>query len=180
LGKTSFIEIEKLAIKLLKQSNISSLPIPIDVIARAQNADVVPYELGDEISGMLVINKDNGVIGYNSKHSKGRQRFTIAHELGHYLLHKDLNKELFVDKDFIVVKYRGNKNYSTEELKHEREANVFAAALLMPQLMIIKELEKKELQKLTENDLIEELAKTFDVSVPAMTYRLSELNIFDN
>jgi Zn-dependent peptidase ImmA (M78 family) len=154
------------------------LPIPIEIIARSQKVDVIPYELGDEVSGMLVINKDSGVIGYNSKHSKGRQRFTIAHEFGHYILHRSL-KELFVDKDFIVIKYRSNKEYSAIEMKHEREANAFAASILMPEHLIKAEIEKKEMKMLTENELIEKLANIFEVSVPAMTFRLSELNIFN-
>lgn len=135
----------------------------------------MPYNLGDEVSGILAINDGKGTIGYNLQHSKGRQRFTVAHELGHYVMHGKTKKELFVDKDYIV-KFRSNKKYSLTEIKQEKEANAFAAALLMPKELVFKELYRE--QGLTENELIEFLAKRFEVSVPAMTYRISDLNSF--
>jgi len=167
--------------KLLKAEGVKAPPVQVDKIARAKGAEIVPYEMGNEMSGILVIKGDKGIIGINPSQSKVRQRFTIAHELGHYLLHSNKNKDqkeqLFVDKDFIV-KFRSNKTYSEQETLHEREANAFAAALLMPKQFIFAELKKTQNQELSENELIEELARTFDVSVPAMTYRLSDLNVF--
>jgi Zn-dependent peptidase ImmA (M78 family) len=106
-----------------------------------------------------------------------RQRFTIAHELGHYQLHLHSANEIFVDKDFIV-KYRSEKKYSETEIRQEREANQFAAELLMPREFIKAEIIKKKYQRLSEMEFLEKLAKTFDVSVAAMTIRANDLDLF--
>jgi Zn-dependent peptidase ImmA (M78 family) len=177
LSTTTYKKIETQASKILKGERIDAPAVSIEKIARGLGVEVIPYEMGNEISGILVINSGKGSIGFNPSQSRVRQRFTIAHELGHFMLHRNTQKELFVDKDFIV-KFRSKKTYSRAEMLHESEANAFAAALLMPKDFILKELYKKKNQDLTETELIEELAKTFDVSVLAMTYRLSDLNVF--
>lgn len=176
LNPTVYKRIEKQVSDLLDNEGIDSLPIPVEKIARTKGVEVVPYDLGNEVSGVLLINDSKGTIGYNPTQSKVRQRFTIGHELGHYLLHGESSKTLFVDKDFIV-KFRSKKNYTPTEQRHESEANAFAAALLMPKNFIFQELKKQKFQTLSESELIEELAKVFDVSIPAMTYRLSDLSV---
>jgi Zn-dependent peptidase ImmA (M78 family) len=174
-------DIEIKILKILKAEGVGAPPVEVEKIAKSKGAEIVPYEMGNEMSGILVIKGNRAIIGINPSQSKVRQRFTIAHELGHYLLHSNNNKEqkeqLFVDKDFIV-KFRSKKTYSEQEMLHERQANAFAAALLMPKQFIFVELNKAQNQELSENELIEELARTFEVSVPAMTYRLSDLNVF--
>ncbi|HEY0654038.1 MAG TPA: ImmA/IrrE family metallo-endopeptidase [Chryseosolibacter sp.] len=177
LSTAIYKKIETQANKLLKDHKVDSPPVSVERIAKSIGVDVIPYEMGNEISGILVLNEGKGTIGYNPSQSKTRQRFTISHELGHFVLHAHSQKELFVDKDFIV-KFRSKKTYSRAEIIHESEANAFAAALLMPKEFIMKELYKKKNQDLTETELIEELARAFDVSIPAMTYRLSDLNVF--
>lgn len=169
--------IEKQANALIDLSNVIAPAVPIKEIIRKRGLDVIPYDLGDGVSGTLVVENSKGFIGYNPHESKTRQRFTMAHELGHYLLHlKNPNSpKIFVDMSFIV-KYRGSKNYTHAEWQQEQEANAFAAALLMPLKFIKNELEKKENQKFGEVELIENLAKTFNVSVPAMTFRLNNIN----
>ncbi|MBC7382943.1 MAG: ImmA/IrrE family metallo-endopeptidase [Bacteroidia bacterium] len=174
-SKDFYEKIEEQVSKLLLLEGVESYPVPVEKIALSLGVDVMPYNLGEEVSGILAINDGKGTIGYNLQHSKGRQRFTVAHELGHYIMHRNTKKELFVDKDYIL-KFRSNKKYSSTELKQEREANAFAAALLMPKDFILSELAKE--QTITENELIEVLAKRFEVSVPAMTYRIADLNSF--
>lgn len=71
-----------------------------------------------------------GTIGFNPTESKTRQRFTIAHELGHFELHKQ-DSGLFVDKEFKML-FR-DQNSSSGEIRKEQEANAFAAAILMPE-----------------------------------------------
>lgn len=175
-SQKTFKKVEEIVTDLIEKANITTLPIPVDQIATSNSAIPVGFEFGDDISGILVIKDDIGSIGYNKSHPKSRQRFTIAHELGHYLLHKD-DKELFVDKDFII-KFRSNVEYTQLELKQEREANIFAAALLMPKKFIVEELNKDEYSSLTEQEVIKKLAETFKVSVEAMTYRISDINTF--
>lgn len=136
------------------------------------------YDLGEDVSGILVIENSKGTIGYSSENSRVRQRFTIAHELGHFTLHKhSKSNEVFVDKDFIV-KYRSEKQYTQAEIRQEQEANMFAATLLMPKELLIQELSKKDYKGLSESEFISAMAKVFDVSIPAMTFRLANSNLF--
>ena len=115
----------------------------VETIAKNLDLTVTAYDLGDGVSGALVIENNKGSIGYNPSHPKVRQRFTIAHELGHYSLHNtSKGDKLFVDKDFIV-KYRNAASYTSAELKQEQEANAFGAALLMPKDFVLKELNNK-------------------------------------
>jgi Zn-dependent peptidase ImmA (M78 family) len=169
--------IEKKAEGLIDISKISGPAVPVKDIIKNKGLDVMPYDLGEGVSGTLVIENNKGYIAYNPSDSATRQRFTMAHELGHFLLHaaNPNSSKVFVDMSFIV-KYRGSKNYTPSEWKQEQQANAFAAALLMPLKFIKVELAKKENQKLGEVELIESLAKTFEVSVPAMTFRLNNIN----
>ena len=149
------------------------LPIRVDEIAKAHGLKIVPYLLEDDISGMLVIENGVGIITFNQAEARVRRRFTIAHEFGHYLLHKDVSK-LFVDKMF-----RASKNhsaYTAESVKYEQEANTFAAALLMPEKILREEVEKRNIDLADESGL-KELAKIFDVSASAMYYRLFNLHL---
>ena len=84
--------------------------------------------------------------------------------------------KLFVDKDFIV-KYTSGNNYTQSELKQEQEANAFAAALLMPKDFVMSEIRQEKYYQIPEHKLIEKMAKTFDVSVLAMTFRLFDLQV---
>jgi Zn-dependent peptidase ImmA (M78 family) len=168
---------ETKSVQLLSEFETTTPPVPVIDIAFNLGLDVIPYDLGDDISGTLVIEKGIGFIGFNPSHSRKRQRFTIAHELGHFVLHYSENN-LFFDKDFLV-KYRNANTYSHKELIQEQEANAFAAALLMPKEFVLRELKSQTTKFMSEIELIENLAKLFDVSVPAMTYRLNNLNLID-
>lgn len=169
--------IEKIAADILNEHHINSVPIPIDELAFSRGLAIRPYDLGDDVSGVLVINNGTGFIGYNPSESIVRQRFTLAHELGHYELHCNKNqKTLFVDKQF-RVEFR-NQVSSTGEIADEREANAFAAAILMPESILINEIKNHHFE-LSDDDNIKELSKLFGVSVSAMTYRLLNLKLLD-
>ncbi|HUC79397.1 MAG TPA: ImmA/IrrE family metallo-endopeptidase [Flavisolibacter sp.] len=167
-------KIEKLTSKLLDDLKVDKLPIPINKIAESRGLSIKPYDLGADVSGVLVIEGGRGTIGINPTESAVRQRFTIAHELGHFELHND-GDELFVDKGFKVL-FR-DQNSSKGEIKKEQEANAFAAALLMPEKLIREEVQKHSFD-LTDEDSMKKLAKAFNVSVPAMTFRISNLRLF--
>lgn len=167
--------IEEIASQILADLNNYELPVPIKRIVESLGLNIHSYDLGDNISGVLVINKDQGIIGVNPLESSVRQRFTIAHELGHYILHKNSNESIFVDKDFKVL-FR-NQESSTGEHKREQEANAFAAAILMPQRMLIEKIQEHFID-LTDELAVKRLAQIFDVSVMAMTIRISNLNLF--
>jgi Zn-dependent peptidase ImmA (M78 family) len=162
-------------ISILKEFSLKTIPIPIEQVAKHRGVKVMPYDLGQNISGVLIIENGKGIIGYNQKESKVRRRFTIAHELGHFELHKNQN-HLFVDKDYkILFRHIPTLQSETSQL-HEIEANSFAAALLMPETFLLEEISKIDFD-LGSEKAIKELAKKFDVSSTAMSYRLANLNI---
>jgi Zn-dependent peptidase ImmA (M78 family) len=165
--------------KLLKSARVENPPVRVDKIAEKVKAKLSfePFEGEDDISGILYRDGKQAVIGINSTHSKVRQRFTIAHEIGHLVLH---DGELFVDQS-VRVNFR-DKRSSLAEDKQEIEANKFAAELLMPKEMIKHEVVKCIAKKktATESQLIAELARVFEVSEQAMEYRLLNLGIISS
>lgn len=170
-------KIEKLADSIINDFEITCPGVPVEQIARKIGLKVMAYDLGKEISGVLVIANGTGTIGVNPKDPKVRQRFTMAHELGHFVMHaKSLKDKFFVDSNFIL-KFRSTNPYTPAELKQELEANAFAAALLMPKSIVTEELNKDEYRELPELEMIDKLAKVFKVSTAAMTYRLTNLNV---
>jgi len=150
------------------------LPIKIEEIAKMRGLKVMAYPLGDDVSGLLAIQEGVGTIGYNQNEPKVRRRFTIAHELGHYELHKE-KSDLFVDKQFI---YRSqNSGNNPVNLAMEQEANYFASAILMPTDQVRKAIEQTNMD-LASEEAIKELAKIFEVSTTAMSIRISALGMF--
>ena len=150
-----------------------TFPIRVEDIVKSNGLKVVPYLLEEEISGMLVIENGVGIITFNQAESRVRRRFTIAHEFGHYILHKGVSS-LFVDKMF-----RASKDYPAykpENVIYEQEANAFAAALLMPEQAVKDQVEALNMDLGNEKGL-KELSKIFDVSTTAMYYRLFNLHL---
>ncbi|MCX6238799.1 MAG: ImmA/IrrE family metallo-endopeptidase [Bacteroidia bacterium] len=168
-------KIEDITSQILTEFNSNELPIPIKKIAERLGIKIHTYDLGDNISGVLVINQDQGFIGINPKEPSVRQRFTMAHELGHFLLHKNSSDSIFIDKEYKVL-FRDQKS-ATGENKREQEANAFAASILMPRKLLIEQIQNHFLD-LTDEVVVKQLAKMFDVSVIAMTIRISNLSLF--
>jgi Zn-dependent peptidase ImmA (M78 family) len=162
-----FNYIEEKSLKILNEFDLLKYPINVNKLAKKLGVGVEASNFNDEVSGLFVIKDDKPFIAYNLNQNKKRRRFTIAHELGHYILHSK-SKSLFIDKNKSVM-YR-NSESSTGEILKEREANAFAAALLMPIPLIAS-----EIKNLKGDDIVEELAKKFNVSTQAMSFRLSNL-----
>lgn len=124
----------------------------------------------DDLSGMIYIKDGIPIIGVNSLHHPHRQRFTIAHELGHLELHREMiTSKVHVDKDFPVLMRDPKSATGTEKV--EIEANQFAAELLMPEALIKQALENEPFD-IDDDSPIEELAKKFRVSRQALEYRI--------
>lgn len=117
------------------------------------------------MSGALRKEKDGWVLYINSSDSEKRKLFTIAHELGHYFVHRSLCDE-FVDGQ--LISRAEQEKYAAVEL----EANEFAGNLIMPEARVRKLVEK---DSLTEGRVIE-LAGEFNVSAIAMATRLRNLD----
>lgn len=167
---------ERQASKVLEEHGISKPPVPVEKIATALGASLSyePFEDKDAISGMLFRDGNRTVIGINSAHGRTRQRFSVAHELGHLLLHEG---KLFVDRVARINLRDETSSKATD--KEEIEANSFAAAILMPEEFVVREVAKRfERSSTIKPDiLISELARLFDVSKEAMDYRLRNLGI---
>jgi Zn-dependent peptidase ImmA (M78 family) len=171
-------DIEALAFSVLHKSAHLNYPVAVDKIAEIHGIKIMPYTFNDEISGVLVEENNSFTIGLNITHSPKRRRFTIAHELGHYFLQHQ-RQGVFVDESLMkqnLVIFRDSFS-STGENTQEREANAFAAALLMPRAFIENYL-KNYTVDLTEDGDLEKMAAKFDVSTGAMAFRLSNLRIF--
>lgn len=169
-------KIEREVKKLLDDNGVTMPPVPVDRIAESLGAIISfePFEGKDDLSGILYRDGKNKIIGINSAHTQNRQRFSIAHEIGHLRLH---SKELFVDK-VVRVNFRDNKSSLATD-REEIEANTFAAELLMPKNFIntgIDSLIKKR-QAFDKDEIIEHLSRAFHVSPQAMEYRLVNLGI---
>ncbi|WP_430933274.1 ImmA/IrrE family metallo-endopeptidase [Saccharicrinis sp. 156] len=162
-------EIEQKAKEILSQLNIKKAPVPIEKIAKKIGLSIDKGIFGDTISGFLLTKENKNIIAVKSTESEVRQRFTIAHELGHYLFHSNKVDDIFISN----VLFR-NESSSTGEIRMEREANSFAAAILMPVDFIKEEIDKLD-NRLTVEDAIKQLSKKFHVSEVAMTYRLTNL-----
>jgi Zn-dependent peptidase ImmA (M78 family) len=160
--------------RLLNDSNAFSIPVNLNKCIEYLNIQINSLELDEDVSGFLLLKEKKVHIGYNKSNSRQRQRFTIAHEIAHYILHVK-NSKLFVDKTQKVL-YRDLKS-STGEILQEREANAFAASLLMPQKLLIQELKKQKSE--SSKSFVLKLAKKFDVSEQAITIRLTNLGLID-
>ncbi|MDR1509601.1 MAG: ImmA/IrrE family metallo-endopeptidase [Synergistaceae bacterium] len=151
---------------LLKQSG--EFHVPVDPLSVASHLNIEVYETdftledGENVSGIVAVEDGQPVIYVSTRDPHVRKRFTIAHEIGHvYLGHlaDKENNELIDDE----VRLRS----ATWNLE-EKEANEFAARLLMPASLIRGAIDRGRVS-------IEELAEFFDVSEQAMMYRLKNL-----
>jgi Zn-dependent peptidase ImmA (M78 family) len=156
--------------EVLARLALKSPPTPVEKIAKALGAQVRFAPFDDELSGMIYIKDGVPIIGVNSLHHPNRQRFTIAHELGHLELHRAMiTSNVHVDKNFPALMRDLNSATGTEEI--EIQANQFASELLMPSALIEQVLAGKQFD-IDDDGPIEELAKKFRVSKQALQYRI--------
>jgi len=162
--------IRKVVEEILKKHRISRPPITVERIAKELLIRVRFEPFEGSLSGCIVRQGDHVTVGINSAHHRNRQRFTLAHEIGHFFLHK--GEEVIVDRTFRVN--LRNSEAAKAESPEEIEANYFAAELLMPTRLLLGDLEGKEID--IENDAhIRELSSRYEVSPQALSYRLTNL-----
>jgi len=164
-------KIQTLIESLLAENGITEAPVPVSQIAKAKGARIFVDSLQGDLSGFLYRDKEKVVIGVNSHHAKARMNFTIAHELGHLLLHDQ--EPLHVDHDFRVRLRDDESSKGIDEA--EREANFFAASLLMPKHFIEKDLEETDDIDFLDDKFLQELARKYGVSTQALVNRLKNL-----
>lgn len=145
-------------------AHLEKIPVPIGALAKDLGLEVKSVALEPTISGEI---RPSGTsasgykIRVNRHEKKPRQRYTIAHEIAHYLLHEDLIGQGIADN----VLYRSSLSNEIE-----REANRLAADLVMPRDAVAAELEKWG--GVPNEEIADILAKKFEVSLPAMKIRL--------
>ncbi len=147
-------------IKLAEKKGIQTNPLNVAELTAELGISIRFEPMHDDDSGMLYKDKKSGkwVMKVNSLHHPHRQRFTIAHEIGHRIRHA-ANKDEFIDKAFFR---NGESNWM------ETEANAFAAELLMPKAAFIAAVESG----LTK---VEDIAQRFQVSSMAVRIRAKSL-----
>lgn len=147
--------------KTIVSNDITAPPIPLEDIANSEGLTVAVATFKDNsISGFIDFEKKMIIV--NQYDSPSRQKFTIAHELGHWILHQE---ELECNRDLIVF-YRKAIKGETDPL--EREANCFAANLLVPDSFLKKFLDQSKTNK--------DLANIFQVSESVIAYRRNLIN----
>lgn len=167
-------DVERKSQELLEVHGVDRPPVPVDRLAKALGAKILHERYDGDVSGLLYREGDVRVIGVNATHSHTRQRFTVAHELGHLILHR--GRQLIVDKQ-VRINFRDEVSSLATD-REEIQANGFAAALLMPQVWVEDAaLELTRSKKMTDDALVKRLAGIFDVSEQAMEYRLINLGL---
>ncbi|WP_018275153.1 ImmA/IrrE family metallo-endopeptidase [Teredinibacter turnerae] len=164
--------VEAKARKLLEQSGITSAPVDVELVAKTLGIEIQFDDLDDDVSGFLSVEPGRSVAVINQNHHSNRQRFTIAHELGHYVLHVKSEEGLFIDKKY-TVHHRDHKS-SLGTIEKEREANLFASSLLMPKAIIQALLDGLRVDFFDEFET-HSLAKRLGVSEQALGFRLARL-----
>lgn len=160
----------KHAQRLLTEHAVTALPVQVEKIAKSRGIAVRFSPLDQELSGMALIKDGVSVIGVNALHHPNRQRFTMAHELGHHVMHRELiDGTVHIDKGFML--WRDNVAAQGTDLV-EMQANAFASELLMPK-QFISQIEGIENLDIDDEAGMKALAKRFRVSVTALQNRLS-------
>jgi Zn-dependent peptidase ImmA (M78 family) len=144
---------------ILKKLNINKAPIPLEEIAGLFSLNIVYYpNFPEHISGMIIKEDNLLAIGVNSNKPETRQRFTIAHEIGHYVMGHD--------EDTIL------EDFFDKKTDKEVEANKFASELLMPYEILKKDISNTPMD-------IPKLASLYHVSEQAMSVRLLESKLIN-
>ncbi len=151
---TSLPVIRKQAERALADAGITNPPVRLSRLAEYYVFQIQEKDWPEKYEGRL--ERRSRLICVNKSHRRTKKRFTIAHEFGHYFLHHDV--EIFVDDDM--------RDPSDER---EKDANKFAAELLMPKDWI-----KRDYQLLHDAKSLE---KKYEVSEQAMWIRLIELRL---
>jgi Zn-dependent peptidase ImmA (M78 family) len=167
--------VRKAASDLLARCSITAPPVDVEVIADHLQVKLL-HELGpSDVSGFLTVKGGRAAIGVNSEHSETRQRFTIAHELGHLVLHREAFEKPHVDK-FETI-FRDSQSSSGED-RLEVEANLFAAELLMPETLLSESVRRQSRPfDIVEDADLKTLAAEYGVSPQALLIRLGSLKL---
>lgn len=162
--------------RLVERLGLHTAPIDVEHLAGSVGLRIIATDdLGADISGLLVSRDGVASIAVRKTDPLVRRRFTIAHEIGHFVLRHYMRRNELVHADeHAQVMYRSPR--ASEGLDPlEVQANQFAASLLMPSKLVREEAAK--LQRPLFEDDVKVLAGQFKVSEQAMTIRLTTLGL---
>ena len=159
--------IQQRAVRVLKDYQLDKLPIDPKIVAKKTNILVEPNtECEKGVSGMLLRHGEKYIIIYSTfLGNSGFENFSIAHELGHYFL-EGHPEQIFRYGDI----HKSVANFESDN-EVERQADVFAASLLMPESLFKERLTEFE-KGMT---CIESMSKLCNTSLTATAIRYAEL-----
>lgn len=162
--------IELIAARLRQMAGAESIPTDVDKIVQFMGGEIKDNPNPWDIEAQVTKTGNSFQILLTNDTSRRRKKFSIAHELGHIILHSG-----FLNPDIWKQVPEGVNFYRIGTGKIEYEANDFAAALLMPQDVF-----REEAAKCLINGYynIEFLAQKFDVSIEAVKVRGQWLGLF--
>lgn len=138
-------------------------PVDVEQIARALGVCVYRWPFPEALSALILRHGEHAIIGVNTHQASARQRFSIAHELGHFVLHH--RAQHFIEYGVGQAVDGEHPNY---DWQNERDANAFAAELLMPERHVRRDAAELSLTR---------LARRYKVSHEAMSFRLANLGL---
>ena len=148
--------------------HMQEAPVDVEAMAEDMGIAVVRKFWEDHLSGSIEKTDDGYKISVNFFHNRNRQRYTIAHEIGHFILHKEV-----LDKnESIVDGEAGSRLYRDERISSdlETEANRFAATILMPTELVKRLYDEGHTTP-------EKMAEKLQVSEDAMKYRMQNMGL---
>lgn len=166
---------------LLDKENLKYENFPVNIDKPEIDVEKIADELGCKIEYKFLISKagthdyETSIIIVNALDPVYRQRFTIAHEIGHKVYnHKGIRNRITEDQIDTII--QNEESYL--DVLIERQANSFASKLLIPQKLLAEVKNKLENDKEIRSDKqrIIKLAEKFNVSYIAMEYRLRAIN----
>lgn len=170
IANSSLSKIKKLADQI--SSDYNEKIIPLEKIGDSEFLEIIydKYEQGT-FDGMTVFDDEEFYIHLNidngNKMNSPRSRFTLAHEFGHYFI--DTHR---IGLKLGILEPHPSKIDKVQFDKIEREADYFAACLLMPEESFCKDLRSR---KKFSFDVIEQLSKEYNVSKIAFSLRFAEI-----
>ena len=171
--KINHERLQKVVERLLSLAQFSEPPVPIEQIVEQRGIQVrcVPYE--GSLSGLLIWEGGQPVIGINALHERHLQRFAIAHELAHIELRHHTGIHIDRAFPFPLALQQTVRKIAPVEF----EASIVACELLIPTPMFAADLAEKPIDYLEET-FVHSLARRYEVSAHTMLLRLHHIHLF--
>jgi Zn-dependent peptidase ImmA (M78 family) len=170
--KINHERLQKAINRLLSLAQINEPPVPIEHIAQLRGIQLrfVPYE--SSLSGLLLWEGGQPVIGINALHDMLHQRFVVAHELAHIELRHHTG--IHIDRTFPFPLRSQQTSSKIDPI--EFEASIVASELLIPATMLDADLKETPIDYLDET-FVRSLAQRYEVSAHTMLLRLTQLHL---